>query len=93
MDDANFASQIPGNAQPKMASWIDNYVAEGSPEALIEDLSDDGFGFVLKVLREIKTSWKLFLNEMEGFLEDLVRPPHGCEFAMHVAVTLSWVTN
>jgi hypothetical protein len=58
-----------------MASWVDNYVGEISAEAFLDDLSTDGFGFVLKVLREIKTSWKLFLNEMERFLEELVRPP------------------
>ncbi|KAK3382999.1 hypothetical protein B0T24DRAFT_661591 [Lasiosphaeria ovina] len=63
-----------------MSSWVDDYVGENCPEAFIDDLSRDGFGFVLKVLREIKTSWKLFLNEMERFLEDLVRPSSSPEF-------------
>ncbi|KAL0262803.1 hypothetical protein SLS55_001777 [Diplodia seriata] len=71
MDAAKFATDIPGDVQSPLASWITEFVDESSPSALLEYLSQDGFGFVLKVLREIKTTWKLLLNEMEVFLEEL----------------------
>lgn len=73
MRDAQFSTSIPGGVQRPLDQWMDDYVVDQSPEAFIDDLCTDGFGFVLGILREIKTSWKLFLNEMEVFLEDLVR--------------------
>lgn len=72
IDEAHFASYVPGDVQGPLASWADSYVGEDSHESFIDDLSHDGFGFVVRILREIKTSWKLFLHDMEVFLEDLV---------------------
>jgi len=73
MDDAHFASDIPGNMQPPLESWVTDVLRDDTPEAFIDDLAKDGFGLVLRILREIKTSWKLLLNELEVFLEELVR--------------------
>jgi len=52
--------------------WLSEYVKDDTPSELIDDLGRDGFGLVLKILRDMKTSWKLLLNEMEVFLEALV---------------------
>lgn len=72
MREANFVSHIPGKAQPPLESWMDAYIGTQTSPAFIDDLCEDGFGFVVSILREIKTSWKLFLNGMEVFLENLV---------------------
>ena len=71
-DDAHLTTEIPGNVQMPISSWIADFINEKSPCEFLEDLRQDGFGFVLKVLREIKTTWKLLLNEIGVFLEDLI---------------------
>ncbi|KAK0724025.1 hypothetical protein B0T21DRAFT_48532 [Apiosordaria backusii] len=73
MDDARFAPNIPGDVQHRLESWVTNLIHTDSPEPFVNDLCNDGFGMICMVLREIKTSWKLFLNEMEAFLENLQR--------------------
>ncbi|KAK5159436.1 hypothetical protein LTS14_002578 [Recurvomyces mirabilis] len=69
--DAHLVTDIPGGVQPHFTTWITDFLQAASPTELLDDLSHDGYGFVLRVLREIKTTWKLLLNEMEVFLEDL----------------------
>lgn len=75
---AHYALDIPGGVQHPLSSWITEYVNKSTPEALLRDLSVDGFGLVTRVLREIKSTWKLLLNEIEHFLELLVS--HGLPF-------------
>jgi hypothetical protein len=39
----------------------------------MENVGNDGFGLVAKILRDIKSSWKSMLTALETFLEDIVR--------------------
>lgn len=48
-----------------------------SPEYL-RDIAKDGSGIIAKILRDIKSSWKLMLAEMEGFLEYVVGHINRC---------------
>lgn len=54
------------------ADWIRKSLDESTPDKHFEELTRDGFGLVVKVLREIKSTWKLLLTEFETFLEDIV---------------------
>lgn len=72
LEAAHLVPDIPGNVQPHLTAWISSFLNQDSPRALLDDLGKDGFGFVLRVLREVKTTWKLLLHEMETFLELLV---------------------
>jgi hypothetical protein len=69
---AHFAIDIPGGVQHPIKSWITQFFNQQTPEVLLKELGEDGFGLVNRVLREIKSTWKLLLNEMEYFLEALV---------------------
>ncbi len=69
---ANYVQDTPGNVLSPFSMWLSEYVKSDSKPELIGDLERDGFGLVLKVLRDIKTSWKLLLSEMEEFIETLV---------------------
>ncbi|KAH7378650.1 hypothetical protein BKA64DRAFT_245780 [Cadophora sp. MPI-SDFR-AT-0126] len=71
ISDSNYVQDTPGNLLSPFHMWLSEYVREDTPSELIDDLGRDGFGLVLKVLRDMKTSWKLLLNEMEVFLETL----------------------
>ncbi|KAL1585693.1 hypothetical protein WHR41_05974 [Cladosporium halotolerans] len=71
ISDAHLDTEIPGNTQPHLSSWITEFLNVNSPDELVADLQEDGFGFVQRVLREIKSTWKLLLNDMEAFLEDM----------------------
>lgn len=72
---ANYIEYIPSNVQSPLSMWISEFLNEDTPDALFDDLRRDGFGFVLRVLREITTTWKLLLHEMQIFLESLVPIP------------------
>lgn len=72
LDHAHYEADVPGRAQPLPEVWLTDWIRETSPPDLIKDLGKDGFGFVLRLLREIKGTWKLLLNEMEIFLEDMI---------------------
>jgi hypothetical protein len=37
------------------------------------NINKDGFGLIAKIVREIKSSWKLLLTALEIFLDDIVR--------------------
>ncbi|PVH79483.1 hypothetical protein DL98DRAFT_589352 [Cadophora sp. DSE1049] len=65
---ANYISDIPGGAVSPFSVWLSEYVKDTTPQQLLDDLGGDGFGLVLQVLRNVKTSWKLLLNEMEVFM-------------------------
>tara|TARA_R110002003_G_scaffold39_14_gene2531 strand:- start:1110 stop:1481 length:372 start_codon:yes stop_codon:yes gene_type:complete len=69
---AHFTVDVPGGVQHPPRSWITQFVNSQTPEALLRDLGEDGFGFVNRILREIKSTWKLLLNDIEYFLEALV---------------------
>ncbi|KAK2603562.1 hypothetical protein QQS21_004242 [Conoideocrella luteorostrata] len=70
MSGAHYEEKIPGQVQLPVASWIMDFLSNAqSQEPLIRDLSHDGFGLIARLLREIKNSWKLLLNELE--LEEL----------------------
>jgi hypothetical protein len=58
---------------PPLTKWLTEALMPDSPQDHLERLANDGFGLVVKILRDIKSSWKLLLSEMEDFLEDLVR--------------------
>jgi hypothetical protein len=67
-----FVSDIPGESMAPMADWLKNALSKDSPQEHLSRLAEDGFGLVVKILRDIKSSWKLLLSDMEEFLEDLV---------------------
>lgn len=71
LSEARFVCDIPGQVQQPVTSWVLDLI--NSDKSLIEDLRRDGFGFTARLLREIKTTWKLLLNELEVFLEQIVR--------------------
>ena len=61
---ANYIKDSPSNVQSPLLMWMSESLTEDTPGVLFDNLSRDGFGFVLRVLREIKTTWKLLLHEM-----------------------------
>jgi hypothetical protein len=69
---AQYTLDIPGGVQHPVSAWITEYVHETSPNSLLNDLAEDGFGLVSRCLREIKSTWKLLLSEMDDFLESMV---------------------
>jgi hypothetical protein len=73
ISDSKYVQDTPGDLLSPFHMWLSKYVREDTPSELIDDLGRDGFGLVLKVLRDMKSSWKLLLNELEVFLETLVR--------------------
>lgn len=72
LDAAQYIEDVPGRVQSPPEHWITEFIHEGMHVALLKDLSMDGFGLVLRVLREIKSTWKLLISQMEDFLEALV---------------------
>ena len=71
---AKYILDIPGGVQHPPESWITAYFNENTAEKILEDLQKDGFGLILHVLREVKSTWKLLLSHMETFLEAIVGP-------------------
>ena len=63
---------IPGNAMLPLSEWVTKAINEETPQEHLDRLGFDGYGLIVKVLRDIKTSWKLLLGDMEDFLEDFV---------------------
>lgn len=70
---AQYSTDIPGNVQPPVECWLTELLSDNASPKFLQDLGSDGYGFVVMVLREIKTTWKLLLYEMERFLERMVR--------------------
>lgn len=71
--ESNFVSDIPENSISDVKEWIPECIYAGSSQDHLENLERDGFGVVVKILRDIKSSWKLMLNEFENFLDEIVR--------------------
>ena len=71
-DKSGFVRDIPGDSMPPMTQWLSGAVDSHTPKEHLDRLSHDGYGLVVKILRDIKSSWKLMLGEMEDFLEELV---------------------
>lgn len=71
-EDSGLVQDIPGGSIAPLSQWVAEAVSSESPKDHIERLETDGYGLVVKILRDIKSSWKLPLGEMEEFLEDLV---------------------
>ncbi|KAK3171563.1 hypothetical protein OEA41_003647 [Lepraria neglecta] len=67
-----YRQDIPGNAMPPLSEWVTKAINEETPQEHLDRLGFDGYGLIVKVLRDIKTSWKLLLGEMEDFLEDFM---------------------
>ncbi|KAL9100917.1 MAG: hypothetical protein Q9163_003777 [Psora crenata] len=57
---------------PPLSQWMSDAIDPETPQSRFENLAVDGFGVVVKILRDMKSSWKLLLGEMEDFLEDLI---------------------
>jgi hypothetical protein len=72
--EANYASDIPAKSLSEVKDWVYDCIHPRSSQIHLNSLEKDGFGVVVKILRDIKSSWKLLLNEFETFLEDIVRP-------------------
>jgi hypothetical protein len=70
--DSHYVSDIPTQSMPCLSDWIVGSLSDQTPATYCERLVQDGFGLVVKVLREIKSSWKLLLCEFEAFLEEIV---------------------
>ncbi|KAL9608166.1 MAG: hypothetical protein Q9167_006986 [Letrouitia subvulpina] len=62
---------VPGEAMTPLPEWLGEIISPQAPQDYLERLAHDGFGLVVKILRDIKSSWKLLLGEMEDFLEEL----------------------
>lgn len=71
-ENSGYISDIPGNSLPPLADWMEGLLSHDTAEPYLDRLRVDGFGFTVKILRDIKSSWKLLLSEMETFLETLV---------------------
>jgi hypothetical protein len=71
--ESKYVSDIPENSLSDVKEWISECVHSGSSHDHLENLEKDGFGVIVKILRDIKSSWKLMLNEFENFLEEIVR--------------------
>ena len=56
-----------------LVKWLSDALSTNCPQEHLDRLVKDGFGLIVKILRDIKSSWKLLLSEMEDFPEDLVR--------------------
>jgi hypothetical protein len=72
LEESKYTPDIPGESMDCISDWITKSLNEATPDGHYEDLVRDGFGLIVKVLREIKSSWKLLLSEFETFLEDIV---------------------
>ncbi|OBT44090.1 hypothetical protein VE00_04506 [Pseudogymnoascus sp. WSF 3629] len=70
-EESNYVPDIPGQSMPCMPDWIVGSLNVRTPDSHYERLLDDGFGLIVKVLREIKSSWKLLLVDFEMFLEEI----------------------
>ena len=70
--DCYYVQDIPNEAMPPRSRWITDAINQESPTEHLQRLCLDGFGLIVKILRNIKTSWRLLLSEMEDFLEDVV---------------------
>lgn len=75
-EQSGYVHDIPGNSMPPLSQWVTDSINPDSPQDHFQRLMADGFGLVVKILRDIKSSWKLLLGEMEEFLEDIVSIPH-----------------
>jgi hypothetical protein len=71
--ETGYVEDIPGQGMLSLSSWLQEALSTQSSEDHLHRLTADGFGLVVKILRDIKTSWKIFLSEVEEFLENLVR--------------------
>ncbi|EJT77005.1 hypothetical protein GGTG_06919 [Gaeumannomyces tritici R3-111a-1] len=67
LDDARYETNIPGQVQEPPHKWLLSYVGRDTSQEFISDLAGDGFGFVLKIPREMKTTWKLFWTRWRPF--------------------------
>ena len=67
-----YVPDVPGGSLPPLDDWANGLLSSNTPDEYLDRLAADGFGFVTKILRDIKSSWKLLLSDMETFLEDLV---------------------
>ena len=65
--------QVPNNAMTPLTDWLNEAISPQTPQEHLDRLGHDGFGLVVKILWDIKSSWKLLLGEMEEFLDELVR--------------------
>ncbi len=72
-EESRYTPDVPGNALSTPSSWIMNCLNNQSSQEYLGKVAEDAFGLVVKVLRDIKTSWKLMLSDMELFLENIVR--------------------
>ena len=70
-DQAHYMFDIPGTALSDIAEWISDCLRERISQSYAQDICTDGFGLIVKILRDIKSSWKLMLTELETFLEDM----------------------
>lgn len=56
----------------RLSDWIASSLNDQTPSSHYDRLAKDGFGLVAKVLREVKSSWKILLSDFETFLEEIV---------------------
>lgn len=70
-DKAHYVSDIPGTALSDITEWMSDCLHEQMSQSYALNICTDGFGLIVKILRDIKSSWKLMLTELETFLEDM----------------------
>ncbi|TAQ87788.1 hypothetical protein B7494_g3869 [Chlorociboria aeruginascens] len=70
-EQSHYVSDIPAQSMPCLTDWIAGSLNDQTPNDHYDRLIQDGFGLVVKVLREIKSSWKLLLTDFEIFLEEI----------------------
>ena len=70
-NEAKYVSDVPGTSLSDITEWMANSVHEGMNDTYAHNICRDGFGLIVKILRDIKSSWKLLLTELETFLEDM----------------------
>lgn len=62
---------MPGVALSNVHEWISECLHADMSHDYAKNICNDGFGFTIKILRDIKSSWKLLLTALETFLEDI----------------------
>ena len=72
-EQTGYISDTPNNALRPISTWLTEAMEPIGPQDHFQLRESDGFGRIVKILRDIKSSCKLLLGGMEDCLEDLVR--------------------
>ena len=72
---SGYRQDIIGESMPPISRWVADAINANTSDEHLQRVGHDGYGLVVKILRDIKSTWKLLLSEMENFLEEVVCIP------------------